>query len=359
VASGQPLAPEMERFLTFCKVTLTSLHIAAFDDRVRQHGGVRRSAQLRERALADGAEVIDFPRSRLTAAAMLVRAPLSTLRVSAITLALGLRFLSLRGVIATLVYGTWLHAQLRRRGWPHVHLETAPGVPIILGLVLASLRESFTAYPHNIEFMVPYQRLREFRSHVGAIDAELRIMRHAREIFTISSFDSLVLHCFQLEAVRVLPYEPATGNRAALAAIARTRAAGVMSDFILIIGSTMNPPTRIGIERLLMLIAAEQENRSFVLVGFGTEALTSLAPPNVEVRGSVAQGELDSLMSRCAAMLIYQPPTSGMLTRMVEATLCGISVYVMGGYAQANELAGRGVTPIANLCELQKSDRKQ
>jgi hypothetical protein len=148
-------------------LTPTSIHIAVFGDGSRRHGGVRRTAQLRERALAEGAEVINIPEARSAAAQVLVRAPLSTLRVSAIALALGLRFLSLRGMIAALVYGTWLHAELRHRGWPHVHLEMGSGVPMLLGLVLAQLRVPFTAYPHNIDFMVPNQRRRMFRSHVG------------------------------------------------------------------------------------------------------------------------------------------------------------------------------------------------
>jgi hypothetical protein len=332
---------------------MPGLHVSIclVENTARRHGGVKRSVQLQPLAAAQGFESINVPHKHPQAFAVVRYAPLSVLRMLPVAAVLGWRFLSLKGVAATLLYGAWLHAMLKRHRPTSVMMEVAPNRDIVLANVLASLKVPFTAWPHNVEFMVPGQHQSYFRSRPAAFAAELRAYRAAQSVQTISRFDAFVLRALGLSNVAVTPYEPPEEDRQALDAIREARRSS-RKQGILMLGSIGNPPTREGMTRLLQMIAARNDGRRYVLAGYGTEALKPLAPPRVEVLGSVSADRLRDLMIQTEALLIYQPPTSGMLTRMVEAATAGIPTYVMGGYLQAQELAGRGVFPIDDLSEL-------
>ncbi|MCR9195639.1 MAG: hypothetical protein NXH88_12955 [Hyphomonas sp.] len=222
---------------------------------------------------------------------------------------------------------------------------------------MASLDIHFTAYPHNLEFMVRGQKQHMLSSHQTAFAAEMHVYRKAHMVRTISSFDALVLQSLGVDSVDALPYQPPNSDVAELALIREQRGSQqrqkpYADSFILILGSAGNPPTREGFERLLEIIADHEVSHHYIVAGFGTEILMTLAPQNVDVLGEVNDGDLRRLMVTCDALLVYQPPTSGMLTRIVEAALAGIPTYVLGGYLQAKELQNEEIHSIRSLDEL-------
>lgn len=281
----------------------------------------------------------------------LLRAPLSLLAVVPLLSISGVRFLSFRGLVATLLYGALLHARLKRLKGSHVHIELAPNRDIVLGNVLVSLGMPFTAYPHNIEFMVNGQRQTYFRSQDAAFKAEMRIYRHAKAVITISDFDTAVLQSLGISQAQTLPYQPPQEDKTMLESIRIARQTSKKAG-ILILGTVGNPPTRFGVEQLLSRIAAHPEKRKYILAGFGTEDMVGAAPPNVAVLGGVDHQKLIDLMTHTEALLLYQPPTSGMLTRIIEASLAGVPVNVMGGYMQTLEVESAGVHAIRTLDDI-------
>lgn len=284
----------------------------------------------------------------------LIKHPLSLLLVLPVSICNGIRFLSLKGLAAAFLYGALLHTRLQSFKFADVHIELAPNRDIILGNMLVSLGIPFTAYPHNIEFMVNGQRQAYFRSLDAAFRAEMRIYRHAKAVKTISDFDTAVLQAFGISQARTLPYHPPQEEQVMLESI-RTARQTSKKDGILILGSVGNPPTRLGVERLLRMIAAHPGQRNYMLAGFGTEGMARNAPPNITVLGEVDEPKLIDLMIHAEALLLYQPPTSGMLTRIVEAAFADIPVYVMGGYMQALELPYPGVNAIRTLDDIKIS----
>lgn len=327
-----------------------SLHLPAFDNVAPRHGGVRRSSQLCELVEVAGGEVLPPP-SRLTVLTALLSSPLSLLLVLPAALGLAVRMASLRGSLAALLYGAWLRAELKRRGWPRLGIEITPGRQLMLANMLVSLRIPFSAFPHNVEFLVPGQGHPLLRSDAAAFAAEARVYRHALAVHAISNFDAGVIRALGATDVDVIAYRPCSADLADLAAI-RARRGGGRDGFVLILGTAGNPPTRRGMERLLDLISRDASGRRYVLAGFETECFAGKAPPSVEVRGGVHGPAFEQLLVACRALLVYQPPTSGMLTRLVDAGCAGIPAYVMGEYSQAAELAHEGVNSIETLDEL-------
>ena len=189
------------------------------------------------------------------------------------------------------------------------------------------------------------------RSDELAFLAEIRLYRHAIGVRTISSFDAAILKSLGISAVEELPYYPPAVDIAELEEVREHRKKRP-NGFVLILGSVGNPPTREGLTRLLRMIDDHEVKRRYVMAGYGTETLVDYAPLCVEMRGGVDAEDLRALLISCDALLIYQPPTSGMLTRIIEASVAGIPTYVLGGYLQAKGIEEKGVYSIENLDQL-------
>ena len=327
------------------------IHISAFLDAAENHGGARRSRQIAVEMREKGFEVITRPCSHRAALAAILATPGSG--IMALRLALPLLWLGwgLKGFVKAILYGGWLCALVRERRPLEMGLELEPNLNIILGNMLVSLGVSFVAYPHNVEFMVPGQILAFARTQAAGFAAEMRVYHNAREVIAISTFDQTVLRALGVQKVSRLQYMPVPEDRIPLEVVRLARN-GVQKSGFLILGSVVNPPTLQGVLRLFDMIRALPGQRRFILAGYGTEALSDRAPPEVEVLGAVSAADLATLMTQCEAMVIYQPPTSGMLTRLVEAGIAGIPAYVAGGYLQAAELADSGIVRIDSLSEL-------
>lgn len=216
---------------------------------------------------------------------------------------------------------------------------------MIAGDILARSRVPYVVFPQNLEFLVPGTRPETtFRHFAGAYEIETLIYRRARQVFTISNFDATILRCMGVDA-EVWPFYPTDDELPRLRRLrdARERNAGDREE-ILVLGTAINPPTRAGLNSLLDAVRKSKTwTRRINVVGFGTDTLDSAGATQIHIVGAVESDVLDRFMVDCAFAMIYQPPTTGFLTRLVELNLAGIPVAVVGGYAQAIGLEHFGI----------------
>ena len=312
-----------------------SFHIQSFSDNIHANGGVRRSEQIISLAASEGLSSVAPPTTRECRMLMLAR-PFSLFKAALLTIRVGLPALSFKGMRRSLRYGTWLVEQLRKHKDEPVWIELTPERNILIGALLAASGRSYVAFPHNIEFLVPQQSQSVFRGPSKEFLIERTIFRKAKRVVTISNFDSAVVRSLGVTIVQQLPYSPVAKHREELLKI-RSRRTHSVKDGIIILGSVGNRPTRDGILQVLRQIAGIHTKKKFTLAGFGTELLEKEAPSSVSVIGSISNESLIELLVKCEAMIICQPQTSGMLTRLVEADVAGVPVWLLGDYLQADD----------------------
>jgi hypothetical protein len=328
---------------------MNSVHFSVFLDSPQTHGGVKRSRQLSLLSQQKKREVLNLPTFR-DLLKYYVKNPRSWISglVDSVKL---LPYVSFRGWLIGYLYSVWFRGVLRRRHLMEIHFEICSGPYLIFGFLAANAGKYFFAYPHNIEFMVPDQQSKLFRSKIRAQQLELEIYFKASTVFTISEFDTAILKCFGAKKVETLNFEPIGKEKSRLLSIKKERTFSAKERF-LILGTIANKPTKSGMIDLLNLIREAGGPAKFWLVGFGTEELISLAPENVMVLGSVSRDKLNELMVSCIALVIKQPPTTGMLTRIIEGVHADIPIYVFKDYLQAHALQSHNVNVISSLNEL-------
>lgn len=293
------------------------------------------------------------PASPWAAARIASRSPILLARAFGLFMFRRPRGLTIRGMAAFVLYGGWFLGLLQTHRPRTVYLEIGPSLGLVIGSIAAASGVRYLAFPHNIEFLVPGQTQRLFRSEEAAVAAEIATYRSAAAVITISDFDSGVVECLGI-AAHTLPYRPSSQHLTALQAIKDARRA-TSKDHYLVLGTVRNPPTEAGMRRLFDLIRKSAVPRKFVVAGYGSETLAGVAPQNVRVAGTVSDAELADLMTRCHGLVLFQPQTSGFLTRITEANLAGIPVYVLGGYRQAGHLDKFSIFAIENLDSLPDS----
>lgn len=328
---------------------MTSIHITAFAASAISHGGVKRSNQLTAMASEKGRVVI-YPFSADSEFAFFSQS-FTGLLFGIFNWFLFARFFRWRRFKSVFLEAVWIHGIIALYRPDKAYIETCGERNILACQIFAFLGISYVVYPHNIEFMVPGQPLKIFRSKIMALAIELDSYRKAVNVLTISDFDTSVLRCFGLESVETYPYSPITADSLWCQQIRVARETSNKRG-ILILGSVGNYPTRKGMVSLLELIRSHGCHYKFQLAGYCTEELREIAPPCVDVCGTVSIENLRELMVGCEALLVFQPPTSGMLTRMIDADLAGVPVYVMGGYVQAAMLGSPRIRSISSLEEL-------
>ncbi len=186
------------------------------------------------------------------------------------------------------------------------------------------------AYPHNIETLVVGQTSSISGKHSpSGFAEEVEALKQCDKVYLISRFDNQLLTLFGVDS-EYWSYDPPMEILRLLKSIKEkrlTKEQGLGKRF-LILGTVHNPPTRIGMEILLDLLnKLETPNVSFIVAGFGTEIFKNkVLNPSIELKGSMSDSDLEQEMILCNALLIYQKPTTGVLTRVTEFLLAGIPV---------------------------------
>ncbi|MBO6025194.1 MAG: hypothetical protein J6P83_10130 [Bacteroidales bacterium] len=176
--------------------------------------------------------------------------------------------------------------------------------------------------PHNIESLVT-------NHSVEALGEEVLNLRHCDAVYAISKEETWLLRLLGVNAF-FLPYYPPKEVEANLLSIRKrreVRKANVRKK-ILLLGSVTNPPTKKGMQVLVDFAANKSLAFDLRVAGYNTESLRIVQHPGISFLGTVTAEELDQLLVETDAVLIFQPPTTGALTRIPEMLVAGIPVFV-------------------------------
>ncbi len=191
-------------------------------------------------------------------------------------------------------------------------------------------QKKVVAVMHNIESLVPGCKS-EITQHYAPADFqdEIHLLRRCDVVFTISKEETWLMRLYGVNAY-YLPYYPAKECREWLLQIraARENNSPYSAQSYLVIGSAINGPTAIGMQQLVDYAAAHLQGAALHIGGYGTDKHLHIPAgcSNVVLLGELSQKQLTYEMTTCTAILINQPPTTGALTRIVEAEIAGIPV---------------------------------
>lgn len=175
--------------------------------------------------------------------------------------------------------------------------------------------------PHNIESLVSGKS-------VTNLGAEVANLRHCDAIFTISKEETWLLRLLGVNA-HYLPYYPPHAAESFFLSIRRVREQRVpkSSKVFTLLGSATNTPTRTGMQALVDFATTQDLPFKLIVAGYGTESLNPVTNSQIVFRGTLSNYELEKLLIDIDGIVIYQPPTTGALTRIPEMLLAGIPVY--------------------------------
>lgn len=158
---------------------------------------------------------------------------------------------------------------------------------------------------------------------------ERKWMQMADLIFTIAVEEAWWLGLHGISSA-YLPYYPSEQRRSALHSIRDRRKPDNRVGW-LYVADFNNPPNRIGAKLTLdWLNTIPNPPQALKIIGRGCDwfvhEYASSLPAYCEVLGEIDDSKLESLYCYCTAQVIVHPPTSGMLTRIIDAALAGIPV---------------------------------
>ena len=185
-------------------------------------------------------------------------------------------------------------------------------------------------YPHNMESLVPTQH--DPISHKVApywLYEEIERLKLCDEVYAISKEETWLLQLFGVNA-KYYPYYPQQEVEQKLLEIKKKRDArkGKGKKQYLVLGSASNPPTRMAMQMLVDYFAKHTERTYEVhIAGYQTECLQIPSDSNLIIHGTISSEQLYGLMIETDGMIVYQPATSGALTRIIECHIAGIPIY--------------------------------
>lgn len=176
--------------------------------------------------------------------------------------------------------------------------------------------------PHNIESLVHGKSVR-------SLGEEISNLRHCDMVFAISKEETWLLRLLGLNAY-YLPYYPPQEVQSFLLSICRKRNERASSSIkkYALLGSATNIPTRTGMQTLIDFVSTRELSFDLYVAGYGTESLRKVVHPHIAFFGTLSNEELEKMLIDVDGIIIYQPPTTGALTRIPEMLLAGIPVFV-------------------------------
>lgn len=200
--------------------------------------------------------------------------------------------------------------------------------------------------PHNIESLVNH-------NSIDALEAEVTNLKHCDIVFAISKEETWLLRLLGLNA-HYLPYYPPEKVESFLLSIRQkreNREASPRKKYALL-GSATNTPTRNGMQSLIDYAEVKKSLPfDLIVAGFGTESLLLPSHSKISLLGTLSDAKLEQLLVNIDAILIYQPPTTGALTRIPEMLIAGIPV-IANFDAARNYYNYKGVHVYSTLDEL-------
>ena len=310
------------------------LHHSRFEPKNFGHGGERRTSQIIQFYINNGFEVQSISLN-----------PKNHYRIKYL-------FKSLLLLISVYRLGNWYSLKRLLKWWKYIY-QIYPSLENIFKseaeiFAWESTMDSFSflpylakksgkkvyAFPHNIESLVKEEKSSiTGKSSPFGYHEEIHAYKICDKVYCISKFDQQLLKLFNVDSI-LFPYKPTNELEKYLESIKNRRKtmygnSQQLKNF-LIAGTAFNPPTRIGMNTLLNWLNKFATNEfRFAVAGYGTEMFKQeVKNENIKLLGSLSQDELQNEMLRCDALLVYQIPTTGILTRVIEFNIAGIPVFI-------------------------------
>ena len=80
-------------------------------------------------------------------------------------------------------------------------------------------------------------------------------------------------------------------------------------------------------QALIDFAATKELPYDLLVAGYGTESLIKVSHPNISFLGTLSTEEIEKMLIEIDGIIIYQPPTTGALTRIPEMLLAGVPVF--------------------------------
>ena len=309
----------------------TVLRYSQFASSKQNHGGRRRSDQIRECLEEADCPIVEVDDTLLRRTPSRRKAFLRGLRLS----------FKCRGRLQVHPrYWTYLGGQFNRyyaffRKCPEkvIIIEHTREPAIMFAAKTAGLH--VIACPQNLESFC-YDRDLLGAPYPRSLLNELYLLSLADCVFCISREEQWLLRLHGIDS-EYFPYYPPRNILADLEQIRSKRESSTKEGFF-ILGSAVNPFTREGTRELLgwlypFLDSLSQDIR---VGGYGSEVLRDIYDhPRLHFLGPLSEEDLHGELVRCSAIIAHQKAGAGALTRVSEALIAGIPVI-------ANPIAARG-----------------
>ena len=201
--------------------------------------------------------------------------------------------------------------------------ESTRDVWYILPYLAKKYNKQVVAFPHNLEALVGGQTSTIFSWNAEQRFArEMAVLRACERVYAISNEETWLLQLMGVNAEALL-YQLPTAIKEQCQKVKERRMES-SKDYYLMLGSAINPPTRIGMEEVLR---EWDSAKPLVVAGFGTEQLKQYESGEVQIVGGVNDEELLDLQLHCKALIVNQPATTGALTRIEEFIAADIPIY--------------------------------
>ena len=225
-----------------------------------------------------------------------------------------------------------------------IYVEYGPGLSRLLALYLMMLHNKNTVIlPHNVEFLACVGSSSKALKHQTKLfQIEQRILSLAAEIITISQFDRDVINALRKDDLCwCLPFEDKRQITEGY------EGANTKEDYFLYLGTFTNPPSFASAENLCR---AYCHPFKLFFIGNGSQLLSTSG--NIESLGRVSDGELIELIKGCKALIVYQLPTSGFLTRLIFLIKFQKPIFINSSYSQSKEISYEKLIQFSTLEDL-------
>lgn len=186
------------------------------------------------------------------------------------------------------------------------------------------------AFPHNLESVIETKNI-GLKSSIAKLTTELNYLHVCHHIFTISFEENWLLNNVGMKA-SLVPYFPVGQIAKNLNTVKNKRTKRLPNDRkqYLVLGTVLNKPTHLGMLELIHELQKDQYKSvgiSFCLAGFGTELLRKeVLVDYISCKGELTEEELHFELVKTDAAIVYQPTSTGALTKITEYAYMNIPV---------------------------------
>lgn len=166
------------------------------------------------------------------------------------------------------------------------------------------------AFPQNLDAFVPGRPLK--KTFFRGIKYELNALKSAVMVAAISHEETVFLRWCGLNA-HWLRYKSVVSSLPIGSSVINS----IPGRFYLTMGSAFNIPTKQGFDHLMERIAPTLD-AVLVVVGRDIQVPSTGNFKNTMILGEVSEADLHALAKAALAILVFQPPTSGALTRIED-----------------------------------------